>query len=99
MAVTEQAVKSEYKYGFHDNNVNIETFDKGLSEDVVRRISEIKSEPEWMLEYRLKALDIFYQKPMPTWGGDMSQIDFNNIILRLTKCCQISAASPPIRRR
>ena len=80
MAVTEQAVKSEYKYGFHDNNVNIETFDKGLSEDVVRRISEIKSEPEWMLEYRLKALDIFYQKPMPTWGGDMSQIDFNNII-------------------
>ena len=80
MTVTEQAIKSEYKYGFHDNNVNIETFDKGLSEDVVRRISEIKSEPEWMLEYRLKALDIFYKKPMPTWGGDMSQIDFNNII-------------------
>jgi Fe-S cluster assembly protein SufB len=80
MTVTEQAIKSEYKYGFHDNNVNIETFDKGLSEDVVRRISEIKSEPEWMLEYRLKALDIFYKKPMPTWGGDMSGINFDNII-------------------
>ena len=79
-SMTEQVVKSEYKYGFHDNNVNIETFDKGLSEDVVRRISEIKSEPEWMLEYRLKALDIFYKKPMPTWGGDMSGINFDNII-------------------
>ena len=80
MTVTEQVAKSEYQYGFHDNNVNIETFDKGLSEDVVRRISEIKSEPEWMLEYRLKALDIFYKKPMPTWGGDMSGINFDNII-------------------
>jgi Fe-S cluster assembly protein SufB len=78
--MTEQVAKSEYKYGFHDNNVNIETFDKGLSEDVVRRISEIKSEPEWMLEYRLKALDIFYKKPMPMWGGDMSGINFDNII-------------------
>ena len=72
--------KNEYEYGFHDANVNVETFSKGLSEDVVRRISEIKSEPEWMLEYRLKALDIFYKKPMPTWGGDMSGINFDNII-------------------
>ena len=79
-SMTEQVIKNEYKYGFHDNNVNIETFDKGLSRDVVCRISEIKSEPEWMLEYRLKALDIFYKKPMPTWGGDMSGINFNNII-------------------
>jgi Fe-S cluster assembly protein SufB len=72
--------ENEYKYGFHDSNVNVETFDKGLSEDVVRRISEIKDEPEWMLDYRLEALDIFYQKPLPTWGGDLSGIDFNNII-------------------
>jgi|TARA_R110002110_G_scaffold3190_1_gene16430 Fe-S cluster assembly protein SufB len=72
--------ESEYKYGFHDANVNVETFDKGLSKDVVRRISEIKNEPEWMLKYRLEALDIFYQKPLPTWGGDLSGIDFNDII-------------------
>ena len=72
--------KNEYEYGFHDANVNVETFDKGLSEDVVRRISEIKDEPEWMLDYRLEALDIFYQKPLPIWGGDLSGIDFNNII-------------------
>ena len=80
MTTTQQVTKSEYKYGFHDDNVNIETFDKGLSRDVVCRISEIKSEPEWMLEYRLKALDIFYKKPMPTWGGDISGINFDNII-------------------
>ena len=72
--------ENEYKYGFHDANVNVETFDKGLSKDVVCRISEIKNEPEWMLKYRLEALDIFYQKPLPTWGGDLSGIDFNNII-------------------
>ena len=41
---------------------------KGINEDIVREISAIKGEPEWMLEYRLKALDCFLKKPMPTWG-------------------------------
>ena len=72
--------ENEYKYGFHDANVNVETFDKGLSRETVSRISAIKSEPDWMTRKRLEALDIFYSKPMPTWGGDMSDIDFNNII-------------------
>ena len=72
--------ENEYKYGFHDANVNVETFDKGLSRETVNRISAIKSEPDWMTRKRLEALDIFYSKPMPTWGGDMSDIDFNNII-------------------
>ena len=72
--------KSEYQFGFHDDNVNIETFGRGLSEDVVNRISEIKSEPSWMRERRLEALNIFLQKPMPTWGGNIGGIDFNNII-------------------
>ena len=72
--------ENEYKYGFHDANVNVETFDKGLSRETVSRISAIKSEPDWMTKKRLEALDIFYSKPMPTWGGDMSDIDFNNII-------------------
>ena len=78
--MSNQTATEEYKYGFHDNNKNIETFDKGLSYDVVNRISEIKSEPEWMRERRLEALKIFNQKKMPEWGGDMSGIDFNNII-------------------
>ena len=75
-----ETVVNDYKYGFHDANVNVETFDKGLSRETVSRISAIKSEPDWMTRKRLEALDIFYSKPMPTWGGDMSDIDFNNII-------------------
>src|SRR5690606_22418392 len=51
----------------------------GLSEEVVRHISKMKDEPEWMLEFRLKALEYFYKRPMPTWGGDLSEIDFDNI--------------------
>ena len=73
-------IKEEYQFGFHDDNINVETFGRGLNEDVVNRISEIKSEPSWMRERRLEALDIFLQKPMPTWGGDIGGIDFNNII-------------------
>jgi Fe-S cluster assembly protein SufB len=72
--------KEEYQFGFHDDNINVETFGRGLNEDVVNRISEIKSEPSWMRERRLEALNIFLQKPMPTWGGDIGGIDFNNII-------------------
>ena len=81
--MSNQTTTEEYKYGFHDNNKNIETFDKGLSYGVVNRISEIKSEPEWMRERRLEALKIFNQKKMPEWGGDMNGIDFNNIIIML----------------
>jgi Fe-S cluster assembly protein SufB len=72
--------KEEYQFGFHDDNINVETFGRGLNEDVVNRISEIKSEPSWMRERRLEALNIFLQKPMPTWGGNIGGIDFNNII-------------------
>jgi Fe-S cluster assembly protein SufB len=52
---------------------------RGLNEDVVRDISAKKNEPEWMLEFRLKALRLFDRKPMPTWGSDLSGIDFDNI--------------------
>jgi Fe-S cluster assembly protein SufB len=48
---------------------------KGLSEEVVRQISAHKEEPEWMLEFRLKALEIYNSKPMPTWGGDLSDLE------------------------
>ena len=78
--MVEQVIKEEYKYGFHDNHINVQKFEKGLSHDVVSRISHIKGEPTWMRQRRLEALEIFNQKPMPDWGGDMSGIDFNNII-------------------
>ncbi|WKZ31096.1 MAG: Fe-S cluster assembly protein SufB [Candidatus Dojkabacteria bacterium] len=54
-------------------------FPKGLSEDVIRKISQIKEEPDWMLEMRLEAYKVFLEKPMPTWGPDLSDIDFNDI--------------------
>ncbi len=52
---------------------------KGLSEDIVREMSWMKGEPEWMTQRRLKALRYFERRPMPTWGGDLSGIDFNDI--------------------
>jgi len=52
---------------------------KGLSEEVVRTISKLKKEPEWMLNQRLAALKHFFERPMPTWGADLSKIDFNSI--------------------
>ncbi len=72
-------VASEYKYGFHDPDKSVFKAEKGLSRELVCQISEMKSEPDWMRDYRLQALDIFYQKPMPNWGGHLGDLDFNNI--------------------
>jgi Fe-S cluster assembly protein SufB len=65
----------QYKYGFVTTDKPVFKAQKGLSEEVVRQISAHKGEPEWMLEFRLKALEIFRSKPMPTWGGDLTQLD------------------------
>ncbi len=67
------------KYGFHDTEQSVFKSRKGLDPDIVRQISALKGEPQWMTEYRLKALEIFGKKPMPNWGGDLSQIDFQDI--------------------
>ncbi|RHW36781.1 Fe-S cluster assembly protein SufB [Lysinibacillus yapensis] len=69
----------DYKYGFHDKDVSVFRSKRGLTEDIVREISTMKNEPEWMLDYRLKALEIFYSKPMPQWGGDLSALNFDEI--------------------
>ena len=70
--------RNEYveKYGF-SKDVAYEEFPRGLSEDVVRKISEMKGEPEWMLEKRLAGLRVFESKPMPKWGADLSGINFD----------------------
>jgi Fe-S cluster assembly protein SufB len=68
-----------YSFGWADTDVAGASAKRGLSADVVRDISAKKSEPEWMLERRLKALSIFDKKPMPSWGSDLSGIDFDNI--------------------
>src|SRR3954468_7902824 len=68
-----------YGYGWADTDVAGASAQRGLSEAVVRDISAKKSEPAWMLERRLRALSIFDKKPMPSWGSDLSGIDFDNI--------------------
>lgn len=68
-----------YKYGFADPEDYIFKSEKGLSSDIVRRISQFKKEPKWMREFRLKSLAIFYAKKMPSWGADLSGLNFNNI--------------------
>jgi Fe-S cluster assembly protein SufB len=68
-----------YSFGWADADTAGASAQRGLSEAVVRDISQKKSEPEWMLQRRLKALDIFDKKPMPNWGSDLSGINFDNI--------------------
>ncbi|MDQ1306766.1 MAG: Fe-S cluster assembly protein SufB [Actinomycetota bacterium] len=68
-----------YEFGWHDPDAAGATAQRGLSEAVVRDISALKNEPEWMLNMRLKSLRLFGKKPMPTWGSDLSGIDFDNI--------------------
>jgi Fe-S cluster assembly protein SufB len=68
-----------YKFGWSDPDAYADNATRGITEDVVRNISALKSEPEWMLKLRLKGLKLFGQKPMPAWGADLSGIDFDNI--------------------
>ena len=68
-----------YEYGWSDKDTAGANARRGINEEVVRDISAKKSEPEWMLEMRLKGLRLFGKKPMPTWGSDLSGIDFDNI--------------------
>ncbi len=67
------------KYDFKDNVKYVYETPEGLNEEIIREISEIKGEPDWMLEFRLKAFRIFKKLPMPKWGPDLSRINFEKI--------------------
>ena len=69
----------DYKYGFRDPDNYVFKSRRGLNREVVAQISEMKEEPEWMLEFRLRALDHFMKRPMPTWGGDLGKLNLDNI--------------------
>ncbi len=69
----------EYQFGFKDPENYVFKSSKGLSREVVEQISSMKGEPPWMLEFRLKALDHFLQRPTPTWGGDLSNLNLDEI--------------------
>ena len=70
----------DYDYGFHDDLTPTYSTGKGLTEEIVRNISAYKHEPKWMLDYRLKSLELFYKLPMPDFGPDLSGIDFDDVI-------------------
>ncbi|MGM9971454.1 MAG: Fe-S cluster assembly protein SufB [Anaeroplasmataceae bacterium] len=67
----------DYKYGFKTETKSVIDSGKGLNEDVIRFISKTKNEPDWMLEFRLKAYEQFLRLENPKWGPDLSGIDFN----------------------
>ena len=68
-----------YEFGWADSDAAGASARRGVSPEVVADISGLKQEPEWMLQRRQRALQLFERKPMPTWGADLSEIDFDNI--------------------
>jgi len=69
----------DYQYGFSDPDTFVFKSQRGLNEEVVRQISTMKGEPQWMLDFRLKALAHFRLRAIPTWGADLSKLDLDNI--------------------
>ena len=72
-------IKNDYQYGFHTDSEPVIKSKKGLDRGVVEEISRLKNEPAWMRDYRIKALEIYREKPLPQWGGDLSKINFEDI--------------------
>jgi Fe-S cluster assembly protein SufB len=74
-------VGTDYRYGFRDEIEYVYKAQKGLNRRVVEMISHFKGEPDWMRQFRLRALEIFLKKPMPTWGNTqlLNEIDFDDI--------------------
>ncbi|MBE6132601.1 MAG: Fe-S cluster assembly protein SufB [Erysipelotrichaceae bacterium] len=68
----------EYKYGFKNEDVSTFKTNKGLNEDIIREISSLKHEPEWMLEFRLKAFKAFKEAPLPSYGPSLKELDFDS---------------------
>ncbi|MDQ6661079.1 MAG: Fe-S cluster assembly protein SufB, partial [Chloroflexota bacterium] len=71
--------KQDYSPGFHVAENYAFKSERGLTRNTVEQISEMKGEPSWMHDIRLKSLEHFWKRPMPTWGADLSGIDFDNI--------------------
>ncbi|MBP3732615.1 MAG: Fe-S cluster assembly protein SufB [Bacilli bacterium] len=78
MSKDEVKFQEDYKYGFKDKDTSIVNTGIGLTEEVVRQISKLKNEPEWMLEFRLKAFKAFQEMPMPSFGPDLSILNFDS---------------------
>jgi Fe-S cluster assembly protein SufB len=84
VAVTEETqvvaeIGEDYRYGFHDEENYVFKSERGLSPETVESISAHKNEPDWMRKFRLKSLEYFRARPLPQWGGNLNDIDFENI--------------------
>jgi len=81
MTSTRDLVQDERdQFAFHDDIVYLRETKRGLTRDTVEEISRFKDEPDWMLQYRLRAYEHFEKRKMPNWGGDLGTIDFDKIV-------------------
>src|SRR5699024_12854024 len=69
---------------FHDEDVSMLRSDRELTPEIVKENSNMKEEPQWMLDFRLKSLQHFYDRPMPMWSGDLSELNFDEITYYVT---------------
>lgn len=76
-ALNKNLIDADYKYGFSMPERSVHKTDTGLSKEIVAEISNVKGEPRWMRDFRLRAYEVFLDKPMPKFGADLSKIDFN----------------------
>lgn len=79
MNLMKKVANEDYEFGFHDNIKPVFQSPKGLTPAIVKEISYLKHEPQWMTDFRLEALEIFLKKPLPPWGGDLSGINFEDL--------------------
>ena len=79
--MTQENLNMDYsKYDFKESTeMYVHLSKKGLSKEVIKEISSLKDEPQWMLDFRLRSYEVFMKKPMPNWGPDLKVIDFQNI--------------------
>ena len=71
--------EEEYKYGFNDGEISIFSLDKGINKEKIKLLSNLKEEPTWLLDFRLKSFDKYLELNNPTWGPDLSDIDLSDI--------------------
>ncbi len=76
---TEPITKDDYKWGFSQPDHSVFKSRKGLDHDIVEQISQMKGEAQWLRDFRHRSLDLFLKRPMPNWGGDLGDIDFQDI--------------------
>src|SRR5687768_17595703 len=79
-ATRESVTDKREQFAFHDDIAYLRETKRGLSRETVEEISRFKKEPDWMLQFRLRAFEHFLARPMPQWGGDLNKIDFDKIV-------------------